>query len=338
VTTPAGTRVGLIRLASFQTRLFLDACAAAWERLRPRQRAARCARACQEEVTAPAVRQEIMNRFAAVLAALAARGVAALAIDITGNGGGNGWVEDVASMLSERAPGCGKQAVIRHPHWSRQYAEELRDLEQVLARGQLAANDRALLERATDHARRMLAATTATCDLTPLWIQPGYQPSCSLLALADGALCGPEAERLDELTAPPGPPALVWDRARPRVGLYRGPLFVLMNGGTASASEQLVNRLKMVARGVLLGQRTLGAGCGYTNGGLDVVLSRSRLRVRIPDCVRYLASGENEVAGIAPDVALTATDASAPAFLDEALAAMDRTLPAGARSARPGSR
>ncbi len=329
VTTPAGTRVGLIRIASFRDQVFLDACAATWDRLRPRQRAERCERACREELAYDAVRQAIGDRFAAVVAALAARGVAALAIDITGNGGGNDWVEDVARMLSEREPGCGRHAVIRHRHWSRRYGEELGELEQALARGGLAGDDRALVVRAADHARRMLAATTAACDLRPLWTRPGDRPGCSLIAAGDGALCGREAERVDALVEPAGPPALAWDRAAPRAGLYRGPLFVLVNGGTASASEQLVNRLKMAGRGVLLGQRTLGAGCGYTNGGLDVVLARSRLRVRMPDCVRYLASGENEVAGIAPDVPLATRDASLPAFLDEALAAMDRNLAAG---------
>jgi hypothetical protein len=328
VTGPAGTRVGVIRIASFQDRLFLDACAAAWDRLRPRQRTERCDRACQEEVAHHVVPREIGDRFAAVVAALAARGVAALAIDITGNGGGNDWVEDVARMLSEREPGCGKHAVIRHRHWSRRYAEELGELEQALAGGGLAGEDLALVVRAADHARRMLAATAASCDLRPLWTEPGHQPGCSLLAPDEGALCGREAERLSTLAAPAEPPALVWDRPAPRAALYRGPLFVLVDGGTASASEQLVNRLKMAGRGVLLGQRTLGAGCGYTNGGLDVVLARSRLRVRIPDCVRYLGSGDNEVAGIAPDVPLAAP-ASAPGFLDEALAAIARTPAAG---------
>lgn len=332
MTTPAGARVGLIRIASFQDQLFLDACAATWERLRPRQHTERCERACLEELADRSVPQEIGDRFAAVLAALTTRGVAALAIDITGNGGGNGWVEDVARMLSDREPGCGKQAVIRHPHWSRQYAEHLGSLERALAGRDLAGEDRVLVTRAADRARRMLAATKARCDLGLLWARPGYRPGCSLLAVDEGAPCGRDARRLDELSDPAGPPALVWDRAAPRVGLYRGPLFVLANGGTASASEQLVNRLKMAGRGVLLGQRTLGAGCGYTNGGLDVVLSRSRLRVRMPDCVRYLPDGENEVAGVAPDVVL-ATDASAPAFPAEALAAIDRTL-AGGRQPR----
>ncbi|HWO21595.1 MAG TPA: S41 family peptidase [Kofleriaceae bacterium] len=330
VTTPAGARIGLLRIASFQDHLFLDACAATWERLRPRQRAERCERACQEDFTGRAVRQEIGARFAAVLDALTARGVTALALDITGNGGGNSWVDDVARMLSDREPGCGKHAVIRHPHWSRRYAEELGALEQVLARGGLSAADRALVVRGAEHTRRMLAATKESCDLRPLWTQPGYRAGCSLLAPADGALCGREAERLDALTDPAGPPALVWDRVAPRAGLYRGPLFVLVNSGTASASEQLLSRLQMASRGVLLGQRTLGAGCGYTNGGLDVVLTRSRLRVRLPDCVRYLASGDNEVAGIAPSITLAATDAASPAFLAEALTAIERAL--GSRS------
>lgn len=94
-----------------------------------------------------------------------------------------------------------------------------------------------------------------------------------------------------------------------------------------------MSRLALAGRGVLLGQRTLGAGCGYTNSGLDVGLARSQLRVRLPNCVRYLPSGDNEVAGIAPDISLAAADATTPAFLAEALAGRRPLVRAGRASA-----
>jgi hypothetical protein len=58
----------------------------------------------------------------------------------------------------------------------------------------------------------------------------------------------------------------------------------------------------------LLGQRTAGAGCGYENGGDPAVLPHSGIRVLMPNCVRFRASGENEIAGIAPDVEVRKED------------------------------
>jgi C-terminal processing protease CtpA/Prc len=52
----------------------------------------------------------------------------------------------------------------------------------------------------------------------------------------------------------------------------------------------------------VIGYPTLGAGCGYTNGGIPTTLKNSGARVRMPDCVRYRLNGTNEINGITPDV------------------------------------
>lgn len=52
----------------------------------------------------------------------------------------------------------------------------------------------------------------------------------------------------------------------------------------------------------LLGQRTAGSGCGYTNGGVPARLLHSDLRVDMSDCRRRRRNGDNELSGIEPDV------------------------------------
>ncbi|WP_081465902.1 S41 family peptidase [Stigmatella aurantiaca] len=89
---------------------------------------------------------------------------------------------------------------------------------------------------------------------------------------------------------------------RDEEGLYTGPLVVLTNRRTASAAEQAAALLKDGAGARLLGERTLGSGCGYTNGGLPVVLKHSKLRVNMPDCIRYRQDGTNEQRGLQPDI------------------------------------
>jgi len=329
LTTPGGRRIGFLRIASFEDVWQHDACVAAWNHLRQRQTRPDCDRDCLETFADFAVPQAILQQVAAAVDALKAHGAAALVVDILHNGGGNDWAEDVALMLSPREPTCSAMAVIRHPHWSTRFAEDVREYEAALGRGDLADDERSLITRARDQARRMLAETRATCGLRPLWTEPSHRPACSLIARSDDHPCGADERRLSQVLNQQGAPALVWDERAPAVGLYSGPLFVLVDSYTASASEQFLGRLKATSRGIVMGQRTLGAGCGYTNGGLDVVLENSGLRVKMPDCVRYLHDGENEVAGISPDIPLATRDFESPDFLARVLAALDEALAHG---------
>jgi hypothetical protein len=50
----------------------------------------------------------------------------------------------------------------------------------------------------------------------------------------------------------------------------------------------------------VMGAPTLGAGAGYTNGGIPTVLKNSGGKVKMPDCVRYRADGSNEAGGFKP--------------------------------------
>ena len=126
--------------------------------------------------------------------------------------------------------------------------------------------------------RRAPRRVGPTCDRRGIW--QGKRPACSVFAAAD-------------------PPMRIVGE-----GDWQGPLLVLMDGGTASASEDFVAWMKDNRAATLIGARTYGAGCGYVDGG-----TRTRLRVlprdvRMPNCARFLKEGTNEIEGIAPDVAL----------------------------------
>ena len=83
------------------------------------------------------------------------------------------------------------------------------------------------------------------------------------------------------------------------------PLFVLVDERTASASEYFAAVLQDSGAARIIGTRTMGAGCGYMDGGGKFELSRTKLRVLVPNCVRLRKDGSNERAGIRPDVELT---------------------------------
>jgi hypothetical protein len=87
-------------------------------------------------------------------------------------------------------------------------------------------------------------------------------------------------------------------------GAWNGPVYVLADRGTASASEDLVAWLQQNKVARVLGERTMGAGCGYINGGTRAQLRASHFDLRMPNCARFLDDGTNEIEGIAPDVAI----------------------------------
>ena len=87
-------------------------------------------------------------------------------------------------------------------------------------------------------------------------------------------------------------------------GEWKGPVFVLADRNTASAAEDLVAWLQQNRIARVIGERTMGAGCGYIDGGTRTPLRASHFDVLMPNCARYLDDGSNEIEGIAPDIAL----------------------------------
>jgi C-terminal processing protease CtpA/Prc len=91
-------------------------------------------------------------------------------------------------------------------------------------------------------------------------------------------------------------------------GRWRGPLYVLTNGSTYSAAEMFAATLQNNGAARVVGTRSGGDGCGFMIEGTAVTLPGSRLRVRMPNCVRLRSDGSNEVAGIAPDLPVQARE------------------------------
>ena len=88
----------------------------------------------------------------------------------------------------------------------------------------------------------------------------------------------------------------------PGKGLWTGPLAVLVDGRSASASEEFVTLLKDGKRAAIVGARTFGSGCGYMDGGHAFAFKAAKMHVMMPNCSRYTAEGINEIEGIAPTV------------------------------------
>jgi hypothetical protein len=139
------------------------------------------------------------------------------------------------------------------------------------------------------------------CDSQPLW--EGKRPSCSWLGLgfyASGIVAS--ADPMAIKGKPWANDIFKPHHYRYEEGVWRGPVIVLVNGGTGSAAEQFAAVLQDNRAAIVMGAPTVGAGCGHTNGGTPTTLKNSGGILEMPDCARMRSDGSNEVMGIQPDV------------------------------------
>jgi len=208
-------------------------------------------------------------------------------VDITDNGGGTDWVADTALLLSARELSSPAVARVREPATAKAAAEELKELESCGA-----------TPAAMEWTRGFQAEAGQACDWRPVF-QRGPAPACSMLTRSRRSVCRPSiGAGLKCAALKPVP-----DDHREH-GLRGAPVYVLINRNTASAAEWFAAVLRDSGAAMLVGERTLGAGCGYVDGGNEVTLRHSAVKVRMPNCTRYRADGTNEVEGITPDVEL----------------------------------
>jgi len=297
IITVAKKRVGVIKVGLFSPQGFPGLCEDAKKALsiaagKP------CDDGCAKRIAGWAS-DRLTADLATQLRALQSAGAQALVVDVAGNGGGSEWAEAAVRMMTPVRLKSQRVGFVRGAHWAKNLAEIEADLRAAAsgAKGSDAAFLTQLVEPVVQQRREALSP----CDSAPLW--RGEHPKCQwlgqgsfssgLIASADpAALRGKAWAKLVF-----SPMQFPYEE-----GIWRGPLMVLVDGGTASAAEQFAAVLQDNQAAVILGAPTLGAGCGHTNGGTPTTLRRSRGVLEMPDCVRFRADGSNEVMGIQPDI------------------------------------
>jgi len=301
LTLEGGRRIGVVRIKYFGEDRYYDVARRTWEESQGDAEGT-CDQDCWWRFTLR-VRSRLMELLEARLDALAQSNVDAILVDITGNGGGSEWCEDVAQLFTTRRLRPPPAGFIKHPHWEQQIEHELGWIEKDLARDDLPSEIRTMLLETQAAHRALLEEVRAGCDGSALW-EGGSPTDCSRLSYDKHGLYD-VPEGAEKLAAALASEHLLFRRSRhpDHVARYGGPLIVTIDTGTASAAEQFATLLQFNHAATLVGERSYGAGCGYTNGGIKLYLPNTELRVWMSDCVRVRADGENELSGVEPDVA-----------------------------------
>ena len=296
----AGERdVGVIRIAIFSEYAFPDLCEQTAVQMRLTKDSP-CDEECEERVGRSAA-----NLLTAALTrqieVLKHNKINALLVDITGNGGGTNWTEPAARTLSAKSLRSPRQQLIRHKHWTKQLKRRLEIIEADVS--QPASPNRELLLQGADILRKAISESQQSCDRTGIW--ENRKLDCSLVVNTPQLF--PQSvlpfAKIGSLPDKASSRFLFYpSRYAYREGIYAGQLMVLVDYGTWSSAEYFAAMLRDNNAATIIGEPTGGAGCGYTNGGIQTFLKNSHARIKIPDCVRVRADGTNEVAGITPDV------------------------------------
>jgi hypothetical protein len=237
--------------------------------------------------------------FARQLRALRAGGGEILLVDVTGNGGGSEWAEAAARMLTTKRLVAERVAFVAGDHWASRFARDEKDLR-AAAEKVHGAERRWLQSLAAEVHDKLLLARKA-CDGEPLW--RGQTPTCAWLHdgfYATGILASADPA---QLRGKPYAESLFSPMQYPfEEGIWQGPLLVLVDRDSYSATEAFAATLQDNRAAIILGEPTGGAGCGHTNGGTPEILKNSGAVLEMPDCVRRRADGSNEIQGVQPDV------------------------------------
>jgi hypothetical protein len=255
--------------------------------------------------------------------------VDAVVVDVSDNGGGVGWVGGVERLLSSVPLTCPALAELRDTATAKRTEDQLRSLHacgslplDAVTRDALSDQE-AWLQGIKDDAAH-------PCDLSGLF-RGEPRPNCSLLTRARAHPC--DALPLPTGAGPGAIPAGCTAFRRPTdaaPGAVSVPVFILINRGTASASEELASVLRDAGAATLIGERTLGAGCGHIDNGGHFTLSRTGLKVSAPNCARFRKDGTNELEGVAPDIVVPWSGddvARYESYAEKVLANADAILP-----------
>jgi len=293
-----GRKVGVIRIAQMSAYAHPQACAAAFAAF-SRPAGEPCDDDCLESLRVMAV-DRVTEDLTARIRALRDAGAETLLVDLAGNGGGSEWTEVAVRLFSPIRLKSARVGFPRHPHWVERFARDEQRFTEA-ARGQSRADRTRLAQyRAVFTQARQEAA--APCDPAP-WFTPGAKSDCAWLTTAPLYATGPMAELDPSIGGKPWAAEVFTPLTyRFEPGVWTGPLMVLVDHGTGSATEQFAAVLQDNAAAVIVGSPTSGAGCGHARGEIETVLKHSGARLRLPNCARLRADGTNEVGGVEPDV------------------------------------
>jgi Peptidase family S41 len=321
-----GRTIAIVRIRNFSPSQYPAACEAAWQAATPAQRA-------DEDEFSERVEALWLRGLAATVARLAAMNPDAMLVDVGTNSGGDDSGDWAARLFTDR-PLRSARMLMPAALALRYVDAESGALTRALANAD-PVSVRAGRETLAAFAARRRAAAGATCDMSWAWRErrPWRSGGCDGLADVGFASGLVDYQAPGTISDARVARQVYWpSRVDPWRGSWRGRTYVLTNSATYSSAEMFAAMLQNNRAARIVGSRTGGDGCGFAVETDPVTLPSLGMQIRMPNCVRLRANGADEVAGIVPDLPVSARQGqSARARAAEAAAAIATDLQAPAR-------
>lgn len=260
-----------------------------------------------------AMKQLWYETLAGLLRNFKAGGSKALIVDIGNVSGGNDSGDAVTRLFTGNAVRSSPLWMVQNEAASGAYfEEELQALQSALAS---AGENKSAVERALAVFRRgKEKLDESNCHMDWVWRErrPWNTQRCRHLVAA-GSSGGPLDTLAQGTIANEAATTLHWPaEVQPLWGSWTGPVYVLTNARSYSAAEMFAAVMQNNRAAKIIGRRTGGDGCGFMNDPRPLVLPNSKLRFRVPNCVRIKADGADEVTGVIPDIPVEAVAGERP--------------------------
>lgn len=303
-TTKGGHKIGFIRIQNFRMQAFPAACTQGLQELKAQ------GAALGEQALRDAADGRWHAALAEQIAALRAAGMTTLLIDVGANSGGNDSGDLFPRLLTDKPVRSARLRMAASTAARGYVDEQLAGLDEAL-KAAPRAPARAALAEARDFFLRAKASATKPCDMAWVWQvqKPWGGEGCK--RLVDVGYAGGFAAALPRGAF--GDQAIAYRLSMPSSAddlwaMWTGPLYVLTDERTYSSAEMFSAVVQDNRLGKTIGTTTGGDGCGFMGGESPKVLAHSRIRLRMPDCLRLRADGRDEVAGVAPDLPVPPTE------------------------------
>ncbi len=322
VTRPGGGKIAVARVGTFLSENFVAACEAKvieasipiGEPQWPRHCGLTCSRTLRELVVSHGI-----TVLARDLNRAAKFGADLLLVDVADNAGGESWAFDLATAMSNNLLPQPEIGIVSDGRFDRYLADQIEDLtalvdskadadKRVAARQSLST----LLQHYSE------AVSKQNCKLDWVWRE---QRDWSVQEFKEcGQVAFPPIDFSEGVVASPqvanvhftGSAQAQLENEGP---IWNGELAVLVDRNSVSAAELFTGYLQDSGSAFVVGEQTMGAGCGFVDYDSPIVLPRTGVSVTLPDCVILRQDGSNSVGGVSPDIELNAEAGDHPAVI-----------------------
>lgn len=299
-----GVRIGILRIPRFRAAEYAALCVDVWNGLREKGMSA------DPEMVSDEIDAAWLATLGERLNRLRDMNVEVMLVDVGGNGGGNDLGDWAVRAFTAKPVHSARLLVSAGEAGESYLNEQIDNLRNVLDSnpGIDDGSRQALISALGTFEDVKSRTASAVCDMRWVWRERrNWNPSGCARLVEAGSASGYAAFAERGAYDPRVAGAIYWASNADQVrGAWDGPVYVLTDERTASAAEMFAALMRDGVGARIVGARTAGLGCGFMASDEALALPRSGLAFRIPNCVRLRSGGTDEVAGVTPDIPVSA--------------------------------